>query len=115
VQALAELGPLGLLLSLFVVAIPLFALRRRRDPLVAAAAAAPYIAYVFHTGIDWDWEMPAVTLAGLFCAAALLVATRPQDVPALRRRTRIALAASSLLLAAAAFVSFRTDGALPFG
>jgi O-antigen ligase len=114
VQSLAELGPVGLLLVLTVVAIPLVALMQRRDPLVAVAAA-PYIAYVFHTGIDWDWEMPAVTLAGIFCGAAMLVATRPGDTSRLTRRPRLALAAASLFLAAAAFISFRTDGGLPFG
>jgi O-antigen ligase len=114
VQSLAELGPVGLLLALAVVAVPLVALVRRRDPLVAVAAAA-YIAYVFHTGIDWDWEMPAVTLAGLFCGAAMLVATRKHDVRPLRRRARLALAAASLALAAIALISFRTEGTSPFG
>jgi len=25
-----------------------------------------------HAGLDWDWEMPATTLAGLALAAALI-------------------------------------------
>jgi len=113
-QSLAELGPIGLALVVAVVAVPLVALGRRRDPVVAAAAA-PYVAYVVHTGIDWDWEMPAVTLAGLFCGAAVLVATRPGDARPLRRRTRLALAGAAVLLAAFAAVLVRTEGSLPFG
>ena len=113
-HSLAELGPLGLLLSIGAVAVPLAALRRRRDPVVAAAVA-PYIAYVVHAGIDWDWEMPAVTLAGLFCGAAVLVATRPPGVRALTKRARLALATASLLFAALALVFVRTEGSLPFG
>ena len=38
----------------------------------SAAAAGGYVAFLFHAGVDWDWEMPAVTVAGLFCGAALL-------------------------------------------
>jgi O-antigen ligase len=98
-QSLAELGPLGLVLVLAVVAGPLvaLALARRRDPLVATAAAG-YIAYVIHAGIDWDWEIPAVTLAGFFCGAALLVATRDGASP-LTTRARMALAAAAIALA----------------
>ena len=113
VQSLAELGPVGLLLVLIVVALPLLALRRR-DRLVATAAA-PYVAYAVHTGIDWDWEMPVVTLAALFCAGALLVATRPPDARVLTRGERLALASVSLALAAFAFVSARSGGSSPFG
>jgi hypothetical protein len=28
--------------------------------------------WAFHAGVDWDWEMPAVTLAALLFAGALL-------------------------------------------
>jgi O-antigen ligase len=111
VQSLAELGPVGLLLSLALVAVPLLALAGRRDPLVAAAAGG-YVAFVVHAGIDWDWELPAVTLAGLFCGGALLVATRPDRVPALGRATRLALAAAAL--APAVFAALRLDGGGPF-
>lgn len=112
-QALAELGPVGLVLVLVAVAVPLVGLRRRRDPLVAAAAA-PYIAYVAHAGIDWDWEMPAVTLAGLFCGAALLAATRPDEARPLSRRRRGWLALGCLSFAALAALFVRTEGKLPF-
>jgi O-Antigen ligase len=76
VETLAELGPIGLALLIAVFAVPLVTLRRaRRHPLVPAAAGA-YVAYLVHTGVDWDWELPAVTLAGLLCGASILLAMR---------------------------------------
>jgi O-antigen ligase/polysaccharide polymerase Wzy-like membrane protein len=113
-QSLAELGPLGLVLVLTVVAVPLLALRGRRDSVVGAAAAG-YVAYVVHAGMDWDWEMPAVTLAGLFCGAAVLVATRPDVVPPLRPPARIALAVLALAFTALTATFVQTEGTLPFG
>lgn len=80
-ETLAELGPLGLLLLLVALGLPLLAaLRGPGHPLVGVAAAA-YAAYLVHAGLDWDWEMPAVTLAGLFCGVALLAAARPGEAP----------------------------------
>ena len=78
-ETLAELGPLGLLLLLGALATPLAAgIRARSHPLVPAGLAA-YCCYLVHAAVDWDWEMPAVTLAGLSAGAALLVAARPTD------------------------------------
>jgi O-antigen ligase len=71
-EVLAELGPLGLALVLSVVAVPIGgAVRRRGDPLAAVAGAA-FVVFVVHSGLDWDWEMPVVTLAALGCAGAAL-------------------------------------------
>jgi O-antigen ligase len=76
-ELLAELGPLGLLLVLAVLVPPLAAaVTARSDPALAVAAGG-YVAFLVHAGIDWDWEMPAATLAGLACGAALLAAARP--------------------------------------
>jgi O-antigen ligase len=76
IESLAELGPIGLALLAAAVGVPLLAaLSRRHDPLVALALP-PYVAYLVHAGLDWDWELPAVTLAGLACAVCALVAAR---------------------------------------
>jgi hypothetical protein len=76
VETLAELGPFGLILLVGALVLPLSVLGgARRHPLVPAAAGA-YAAYLVHTGVDWDWELPAVTLAGLLCGAGLLIAAR---------------------------------------
>lgn len=76
IETLAELGPFGLILLLGALAVPLTALwAARTHPLVPGAAGA-YAAYLVHTGVDWDWELPAVTLTGLLCGVAILVAAR---------------------------------------
>jgi O-antigen ligase len=85
IETLSELGPLGLALVLAVVAIPLAAaVRSRGDPLVASAAAA-FAVFAVHAGLDWDWELPIVTLTALGCAGAVLV-TEPSVTT--RRRER---------------------------
>ena len=77
IETLAELGPVGLGLLLGALVLPLTVLGvARRHPLVPGAAGA-YAAYLVHTGVDWDWELPAVTLTGLLCGAAILIAARP--------------------------------------
>jgi hypothetical protein len=73
-ETFAELGAVGLAGLLLVVAIPLVAaVRARRSPLVAPALAG-FVALAVHAGIDWDWEVPAVIVAGLTCAGVLLLA-----------------------------------------
>ena len=83
-ETLAELGVPGLILLLTALAIPLVgALRARAHPLAAAAFGA-YVAYLARAGIDWDWEMPVVTLVALVCGAAL-IAARSHDESRSRR------------------------------
>jgi hypothetical protein len=48
---------------------------RRLDPGLAAGPAAGLAVWLVHATLDWDWEMPALTLvaialAGMLCAAA---------------------------------------------
>jgi hypothetical protein len=76
IETLAELGPFGLILLLAALGIPLVvAAGARAYPLVPAAAGA-YTAFLVHAIADWDWELPAVTLAALFCGGAILAAAR---------------------------------------
>jgi O-antigen ligase len=102
-EALAELGPLGLALLLGAVAIPFVALLQvRREPLAPVAGAA-FAAFLVHAAVDWDWEMPAVTIAALCCGLALVAWARPEAagrrlVPAAR------LAAVAPLAAVTVFV-----------
>jgi hypothetical protein len=68
-ETLAELGPIGLVLLLILIGLPLVAgWRARRQPFVFAALGA-YAAFTLHAGIDWDWELPAVTLPALVLGA----------------------------------------------
>jgi O-antigen ligase len=80
-ESLAELGPLGLTLVLAALAPPLVAAFRARSTQLVPAAGGAYVAFVLHASVDWDWEVPGVTLAGLGCGAALLVAARPRSGP----------------------------------
>lgn len=78
-EVLAELGPIGLALLVSALAMPLVAVVRvRRQPLMTGAIGA-YCAYLVHAAADWDWEVPVVTLAALFCGAAILVAARDEE------------------------------------
>jgi O-antigen ligase len=107
VEVLGELGVIGVILVVLALALPLVALRRvRTQPLVATGAGA-YAAFLLHAGLDWDWEVPAVTLAGLFCGCALLVAARRGAIELSLGVRAAALAATALV---AAFVTFTYAG-----
>jgi O-Antigen ligase len=99
-ETLAELGPIGLFLLALVLGVPLAAVRRARSSPMAAAAAGAYVAYLVHAFVDWDWEMPAVTLTTLFCGLALLALARGEGEPRpLRPRLRMtALAPTAALV-----------------
>jgi hypothetical protein len=45
----------------------------------AVGPAAVVVAWALHAGIDWLWEMPAVTLVALACAARLLALAEQGD------------------------------------
>ena len=104
-EVLAELGPLGLLLLIVALGTPLVAgFRARGQPLVPLALAA-FVAFLVHAAVDWDWEMSAVTLAALACAAALLTAAGTRSSALIfSPRLRAAGVGASLLLAVVAFV-----------
>ena len=112
-ETLAELGPVGLVLLLAALGLPLLVLRGRRDPVLATAAAG-YVAYLVHAAVDWDWELPAVTLCGLLCGCSLLVATRRSDAPEVRLSLRLLLLVSALGLAVLALIRLEAGPHLPF-
>ncbi|TLZ44619.1 MAG: hypothetical protein E6K32_05280 [Gammaproteobacteria bacterium] len=113
VETLAELGPVGLALLVLALAVPLVALRRRGDPLLAATAAG-YVAFVVHAGVDWDWELPSVTLTGIACGAALLAASRRENASRLPPIGRMALLAVAVALAVVAIIRLANGPSLPF-
>ena len=73
-QSLADLGLVGLaLLAATVAAIALAARSAlRADRALAAGPAAAALTWALHAGLDWDWEMPAVTLVAVALAGLLL-------------------------------------------
>jgi hypothetical protein len=77
VEALAELGVVGLLLVAIVVLTLLGgALVRIRGPdrALYAAAFAVLVTWALRAGLDWDWEMPVVSLWA-FCIGGAVLAT----------------------------------------
>jgi O-antigen ligase len=102
-ETLAELGPFGLVLLLGVLIPPLAAVAIARPDPALAVAAGGYCAFLVHAGLDWDWEMPATTLAGLACGAALLAAARRVSQP-LSDRGRAAGIAAALALCVLALI-----------
>jgi hypothetical protein len=71
----AELGLVGLLAFAVMLAGVVLAARRAlaRHRAAAAGPCAALIAWVLHTSIDWDWQLPAVTLPAIALAGALIV------------------------------------------
>ena len=72
----AELGLPGLLLfALFVGGVASAGRRAlRQGAPLAPGAAAVCLAWLLHATIDWDWQLPAVTLPALVLAGGLLAA-----------------------------------------
>jgi O-antigen ligase len=104
-ETLAELGPVGLILLVVTLASPLLGLRwARRDSMLAAAAGA-YVAFLIHAAIDWDWELPAVTVAGLLCGGVLALARSRERI--LFPATRWVALAGIAALGAFAVVAWR--------
>ena len=101
-EALAELGPIGLLLLLAALAPPLLALPRGR---AMAAAGAAYVAFLLHAALDWDWEIPAVTATALLAGQAVLATARTAPERPVASRTRALGLAALLPLAVAAGVA----------
>jgi O-Antigen ligase len=87
-ETLGELGFVGLALLVIALVSPLRL--ASREP----AAAAALVAFLVHAAFDWDWEMPTLTLAAIFCAAAL----------ANRGGSQVTVATPHRLVAAAALV-----------
>jgi O-antigen ligase len=77
----AELGLPGLLGVLVMLGGVIAAGRRAligREPIAAGCCAASTV-WLLHASIDWDWEMPAVTLPVVVMAGALIAASEARE------------------------------------
>jgi tetratricopeptide (TPR) repeat protein len=74
---------------------------------MTAIAAGAYVAFLVHAGVDWDWEVTAVTLAGLLCGVGLLISGRTEE-----NRVRIGAPRYALAGLAAAVALFSIVGLL---
>jgi O-Antigen ligase len=83
-QTLAELGVVGVgLLGAALVGIVLAARQQLRSgSAVAPGAIAALVVYLAHSPLDWDWQMPAVTLIAVVLSGTLLA-----GAPRARRAT----------------------------
>jgi O-Antigen ligase len=71
----AELGLVGLLAFATMVAGVAMSARRAlaRHRALAAGPSAALLAWLLHASIDWDWQLPAVSLPAIALAGALIV------------------------------------------
>jgi hypothetical protein len=72
VETAAELGTVGVvLLLLFLGGVAVSVARLYQvEPALATGPAAGLAVWACHAGLDWDWEMPAVTLLAVLLASA---------------------------------------------
>jgi O-Antigen ligase len=83
-ETMGELGIVGLgLIVTLVLALLGGALRRVRGPdrAMAGAVAAIVLMWAVRAGIDWDWEMPVVTVWALLAGGALLARPAAAELP----------------------------------
>jgi len=82
-QAMAELGIPGLLLLLILLGAVLGGLGARArgsSRSLYGALLAAGVVWALHAGVDWDWEMPVVTLV-FFATAGLALSPRRESGP----------------------------------
>jgi O-antigen ligase len=99
VEVMSELGIVGIVLLVVALgAIGVGLARRLSGPnrVLYAALLAGFVTWAIHAGIDWDWEMPAVT-AWVFAAGGTALAARARGAPlrtpaAQRSRVPVAVA-----------------------
>jgi len=107
-ETLAELGPVGLLLLLAFLLYPLRHVAGARAVRGGPAAAGAAVVFLVHAGLDWDWEMPAVVLAGLCCGAVALRSAEAQPRP-VKPSGRAAIVALVLGLGALSIAGARSS------
>ena len=74
----------------------------------APVAAGAYVVFLVHAGLDWDWEMPAVVLAGLCCGAVALAAPKLSRGRS-NRRAALAIVALAIALGALSIAGARSS------
>jgi uncharacterized integral membrane protein len=73
-QTLAELGIIGAVFLLTYLGGVGFAARDalKAAPALAAGPAAGFVVWLAHQSLDWDWEMPAVTLIAMILGGQMI-------------------------------------------
>jgi hypothetical protein len=84
IGTLAELGLVGFAFLLaFLAGVATVAARGwRRERALAAGPIAALVVWLTHSAIDWDWEMPALTLVAFVLLGLLVAASETAPVAA---------------------------------
>jgi len=109
-ENLSELGLIGATLLIVGLAIGLMGVARRaRGPVrpLYAVVLAAYVAWLVRAGLEWDWEMPVVTLPVFLLLGASLIPVKDpgRPPPPGGRRWRAPAAITVLAAAGVAAVS----------
>jgi hypothetical protein len=111
-EVLSELGVVGLVLLLAsLVALCAGLLWRLRGPDRPAAAAvlAATVGWAVHAGVDWDWELAAVTVWVFGLGGVALARTSPREPRPLPRLARVVAGLCCLGLALAPYALWRSQ------
>jgi hypothetical protein len=100
VETFAELGVVGVALLLSVLVLPLVAAFRARRGRLVAVALGSFVAWCAAVGLDWHWEMVAVTMTALLAGSAGMLADERRP-----RGGRLPSAGRSGLIAATVILS----------
>jgi O-antigen ligase len=95
-ETMSELGIAGfvfLLAALAAIGFALLPLPPRGDRRLYASLSAAGLAWAFHAGIDWDWELPAATIWLFGVGAFALAREAPGRSPSSNLRVGVGLAA----------------------
>jgi hypothetical protein len=111
-ETLAEIGPLGLFLLTAMLTVPVAALVAARRKRIIAAALGAYMAYLAHAAIDWDWELPGITLTAILVGSLGLIALRRRSPARLNVRLRLTGALAVVAVAFFALVGYIGNDAL---
>ena len=106
-ETLAELGLIGAILLAFALVPPLAAFAQARHHPAASAALAAFVVFLVHVSVDWDWQLPAVAVAALLCAACLLGATGQTPGILISDRARWTLVAATGALVVCSVVALQ--------
>jgi O-antigen ligase len=114
-QAMAELGLPGLLLLVVLVGAILVGIVVRASGsrrVVHGAVLALAVVWILHAGVDWDWEMPVVTL-GVLAATGLALSPRREGrraswLPAHQTRIVLGLLLLATLVVPVSIVGFQS-------
>jgi Zn-dependent protease len=112
VETFNELGIIGITLLGATLLVPLVgAVRSRRSRLVAPAFGA-YVAWLAASGLDWHWEMVALTTTALLAGSVGLVAAERRARSVLHPGSRLALVGVTATLSVLAVWSLVGNQAL---